>query len=439
MWLARKAFYRNLLVNNAGNVPANRPVILASNHPNAFMDPIMVALNFSHQVYYLARGDVFNTPLKKWALGSMNILPIFRKEDGDNNHVKNELTFQICNGLFKKGKTIIIYPEGYCVQEKKLRKLKKGTLRMAFGAEEDNNFELGLIIVPCGVNYDNPNKFRSDLVINIGEPIVINEYKEQFLQNENKTITDLTRKLEQAMSKEVLIIKHRELEPFCKDIETLYAEEIAYRLNLDTRNTQQLFDIRKKIANAVNAAADAEDVALADLKSDLKNYFAQVSKYRLRDFLINENEEQKKYFLLPYYLLLLAGFPVFITGCLFNYFPFTYPKKLAKKTAKNIEFYSSVLIGSGAIIFTLYYLFFLAISLILVQGLLLKLLFMVSIPLSGILSWKYYKLYKKTKGKEAFNKLLKNDKKNLDSLYSMRAELYKRVEDFYLKYSQDIR
>ena len=58
--LARLAFYRKRSVVGLNNLPKGKPYILAANHQNAFMDPIMVAGSIPFlQTFYLVRADIF--------------------------------------------------------------------------------------------------------------------------------------------------------------------------------------------------------------------------------------------------------------------------------------------------------------------------------------------------------------------------------------------
>ena len=72
-------------------------MILAVNHQNAFMDGILVAVKLRRPVFFLTRLDVFKG---KWVIKifkSMNLVPIFRKQDftGDIT-LKNQETFKYC-------------------------------------------------------------------------------------------------------------------------------------------------------------------------------------------------------------------------------------------------------------------------------------------------------------------------------------------------------
>ena len=97
IWLGY--FYRhnrNKTVTGLHHVPNDRPVILACNHPNAFMDAIMLGSTTRRRTWFLARSDVFR---KKWLaqfLSFIGIIPIYRLLEGAENLSKNDETFEKC-------------------------------------------------------------------------------------------------------------------------------------------------------------------------------------------------------------------------------------------------------------------------------------------------------------------------------------------------------
>ena len=172
------AFFKRAQIKNAHYLKVKGPIIIAMNHPNAFMDPVAFsALVYPPKVNYLARGDTFKKGLITHVLESLGIIPIFRIQDGGKEGLKkNDESYTKVNTLLKKNKKIIIFAEGLCVQERRLRSLKKGVPRMIFGAMETNQLD-NLIVVPVGINYTNPSQFRATLFCNVGEPIKMIDYK----------------------------------------------------------------------------------------------------------------------------------------------------------------------------------------------------------------------------------------------------------------------
>ena len=94
------------------------------------MDAIMVGSALPRRSWFLARSDVFR---KKWLanfLSFIGVIPIYRLLEGAENLQRNDETFDKCSKMLEQKKAIIIFSEGLCIQERRLRKLKKGTAPM---------------------------------------------------------------------------------------------------------------------------------------------------------------------------------------------------------------------------------------------------------------------------------------------------------------------
>lgn len=141
------------------------PVLLACNHPNSFLDSVILDLLFEKPVWSLARGDVFKNKLLVRILTSLKILPVYRTSEGVENLGENYRTFNACIDLFRKNNIITIFSEGKCVNEWHLRPLKKGTARLAIKAWEEG---IPLRVLPVGINYSSFRKFGKNVFIQIG-------------------------------------------------------------------------------------------------------------------------------------------------------------------------------------------------------------------------------------------------------------------------------
>jgi 1-acyl-sn-glycerol-3-phosphate acyltransferase len=143
--------YNKKIVFNAPNVlNTNGPLLIACNHPNSFLDAIILCAYFKRPIHALARGDAFAKPLSNYLLRLLRILPVYRKTEGG---VKNNYaTFDACLQVFKKNGVVLIFSEALCVNEWQLRPLKKGTARLAALAWQQ---QIPLQIVCCGINYSN--------------------------------------------------------------------------------------------------------------------------------------------------------------------------------------------------------------------------------------------------------------------------------------------
>lgn len=163
--LAIKLYCRSIRINHPEILDKKGPLLIAANHPNSFLDAVILATLFQQPIYSLARGDVFKGGTISRLLYGMNILPVYRISEGAQNLNSNYDTFSKCREIFRKNGIVLIFSEGLCVNEWKLRALKKGTARLAL---ESWNEGINLKILPCGLNYHSFLSFGKHVHINFG-------------------------------------------------------------------------------------------------------------------------------------------------------------------------------------------------------------------------------------------------------------------------------
>lgn len=175
------------------------PLIIAANHPNSFLDAVILSTLFSHPVYSLTRGDVFANSFFGKLLRSLRMLPVYRISEGAENLENNYATFKECYNIFKKKGIVLIFSEGRCINEWHLRPLKKGTARMAIGAWQQ---DIPLKIIPLGINYSSFRTFGKNIILNFGEMITAADLPEDL--NGGKAMIDFNSKLFEQLKKLVI-------------------------------------------------------------------------------------------------------------------------------------------------------------------------------------------------------------------------------------------
>ena len=168
--------FKRIFIQSLQHVPRKGAAILACNHPNSFLDAIVVALTLKRDIHFLVRSDVFRKPLAAAILKRLNMIPIYRLEEGAENLERNKGTFDLCNSILDKGGIILIFSEGNCVVEKRLRSLRKGTARIWLGAMEQRGWTNPIPVIPVGINYTHPYYCRSE----VRYPILKAWYSEPF-------------------------------------------------------------------------------------------------------------------------------------------------------------------------------------------------------------------------------------------------------------------
>jgi glycerol-3-phosphate O-acyltransferase/dihydroxyacetone phosphate acyltransferase len=396
------AFYKRIYGKNVQNTQVKGPVIIAMNHPNSFTDAIIFTyINYPTRVRYLARGDAFKPGLASWILEQIGIVPIYRIQDGGTEGLKkNDETYKRVNQLLKRNKKIIIFAEGLCVQERRLRPLKKGVARMVFGAYEYLNND-DLVVVPVGVNYSQPDKFRSTVFYNVGEPIKVKDFIADFHNNSAKGNKHFIQALEPKMKELITHINNKDYDIVVLQIESLYKKDLLKQQGLNYKNLEHDYIVTKQITELVNTAEISNKAVLDEFKGKAAIYFEELKKNKLRDWLIDldQHKNVKSLNLYLRFFLVLAGFPIYAIGLTGNYLPYKLTEKLTKKILKgNIEFYSSIIIGIGMFVFLINYVLWFLITYAFSPNIGWPILTCLVLVLSGWFSMDYYFFKIKTFG-----------------------------------------
>ena len=169
-------FYsKRIKVVGKKNIPKKGAVLFAINHPNGLIDPLIATTNIKRDSHYLVRAASFKKPLVKKILASLNLMPIYRIRDGASQLGKNKEIFESCFDIFKRGETLIIFPEGSHNRKRTIRPLSKGFTRIVFGALEKYP-DLEINVVPVGLTYQNASYYPTKVSVNFGKPISANEF-----------------------------------------------------------------------------------------------------------------------------------------------------------------------------------------------------------------------------------------------------------------------
>jgi 1-acyl-sn-glycerol-3-phosphate acyltransferase len=307
-------YYKRIIIDGLHHLPKHGPVILASNHPNSFLDACILGAMLPRRLHFIARSDVFNSPLKQWILGQLQLIPIYRLQEGIENLDKNKETFKKCHEVLNDGGVINIYSEGICVQEKRLRKLKKGTARIALDYVYE--FEQSLPVVAIGLNYMEPMKFRKEVIIGISKPFDAAEIRPEFGENPAQSIIAFNQKLTECLKGEVIHIESRERE---KEIDTLL---LAKRKELGFQKGYFITE-----------------------SGLLKQLIDFVYQLNLKDLPVVKKIPSKKISRASKIVLTVIALP----GMILNGLPLLAARKLTQSKVRLKEFKDSVLVASGMI------------------------------------------------------------------------------------------
>jgi len=350
--LAVRSYFRSICIKGFENIPDSGPIVFVANHNSAFMDPIILAVYVKRPLFFLARGESFSSKLVSFFFEHLNMLPVYRPEISPGEMHKNELVFQRCFYHLKKGKTILIFPEGISKTERNLQRLRTGTARIVLGAEAQNNFKLNVKIVPIGINYSNPHHFRSDVFVNFGVPISVSEFRKLYEDNEMTGVQELTDEIRKRLKKLLIIVKDEKLDHLITQIENLYRSQLRDE-SLQIHKAAQDFYLSKQIVKAVKYIQRNFPDKAINFEVKISNYFNRLKQLKLRDTQIRARGIRIEIWTNIFYFVL--GFPIFIYGYLTNVIPYKISEFLSKKIIVRKDFIGSMKLAFGMFVFFLFY------------------------------------------------------------------------------------
>ncbi len=207
VWLGLKIFCRKIIIAKTAALKTKGPLLIACNHPNSFLDAIILDVLFNNPVISLARGDAFLNPFVTKVLKALYMLPVYRTSEGKHNVPANYQTFNECQEVFNQNGIVLIFSEGRCVNEWHLRPLMKGTARLTLSSWDK---AIPLKVLPVGINYSSFKRFGKNVFLHFGELITERNIDRQ--ATEGLQIKELNQQLTQQLQQLVYEIKETDKE-----------------------------------------------------------------------------------------------------------------------------------------------------------------------------------------------------------------------------------
>lgn len=205
--LALPIYLKKLCVANFDKLPKGAPLMLASNHPDSFFDAVVIGSVLQQPIHTLTRGDVFKKPVAAFWLRQINLIPVYRGSEG-RQYVKNhDVTAQESHDALKKGDAVVVFSEGICVNEWRLRPLGKGTARMAYKIWYGDDPLKSMKVIPTGLNYEHFRGPGKRVSLRFGEEIG-HEDIQTSPQDYEKWLREFNDILDRKMNNEILTIPH---------------------------------------------------------------------------------------------------------------------------------------------------------------------------------------------------------------------------------------
>ncbi len=285
------------------------------------------------------------------------MIPVYRKQDDPNQMEKNAATFNKCFEYLEKGAAILMFPEGTSITERKLRPIKTGAARIVLGAEERNNFNLGVKVIPIGLNYENPHRFNRTLFVNIDEPIEAKSYLEAYQNDNFEACGKLTEQIRKQLESLIISIYNNQVNELEEAVEQLYKSKLTKDLGIDKRDDEAGFLLSKNITKSVIYFIENKPAFAEEMHKRINDYLINLNRLGLTDHDLNKDNKSKSILgnTVKAIFIIIFGFPVYLFGLVNNFLPFEIPGIIAEKTIKQLEYRGPVAMVTGTFTFLIFY------------------------------------------------------------------------------------
>ena len=275
-------YFRRIERFQVERVPATGPVLFASNHPGSITDAFLIGTALRRRVSFVGTVLLFRWRPLGWLLRVCGIIPVNRMKD-DPRAMRTVLeTFEACYRELERGGAVGIFPEGVTYNDALMRPMKSGTARMALELEQRHGGQLGLCVVPVGISYSGKQRYRSEVLLQFGEPIRVSEWLSDGAENRKAAIQRFSKAIEERIQALILHLPGLAEARLVKAVAALYRDRVRSEEPRSWTQSEEL-SMNQRIAALVKHYQQAQPERVMAFAARLDRYQRHLKQLRLPD------------------------------------------------------------------------------------------------------------------------------------------------------------
>jgi 1-acyl-sn-glycerol-3-phosphate acyltransferase len=312
------------------------------------MDPLLLGITQPHDLSFLAKATLFQSPLLGRFLAAHGVLPIYRRSDNPDDMGQNVVTFAACFELLEKGGAIALFPEGKSHARQAVLPLRTGCARIVLEVEDKNRYRLGVKIVPVGIYFSERHIFRSDALVVYGEILEPSDYFDRYRVDPPAAVRDLTAELERRLQRLTLHVPRAEDEALLSALGQIFSA---------TSDMTRRLEVDRILVKAVEHFRLNDPARYRELRRQVLRYNRLLSALALEHSQVVRRYRAKTVlrYLGPRLVLGSLGFPFFLWGAVNNFLPYKTPGWMSRLVARGVTEVATVKFLSGMVSFPFFY------------------------------------------------------------------------------------
>lgn len=391
-----RIFFQEIQVRNREQIPKDDPLIITSNHPNDKLDAMVIASTSPRKINFLAAGFLFKNKFLGWIMRSTGTIPVYRKHENSDANERNVESFEACFEVFENKGAIGVFPEGLTHQDRQVKKVKTGTARIAIEAEVRNNWQLGLKIIPVGLNYYHPTRIRGKIFVNFGKPIELADFRKVYETDPETAVHNLTDLIHEKIEGHIIHVDSENVQQLLSDLEHIYKGHLSDRLSKEMEVNE--FLISKKLAEAVQYYYQHQPEKIAEVWGQVENYKRKLKDLGVGDTMVREYHHRGVVWRgIGAFLLTIFGMPVVLYGWINSLPAIILTTIFSQRKANRLTKIALTKLTSGLLIFPVIYILQIIIFRNLFEAI-YTIPYAISLPLTGFFTLFFrdkFKVYKR--------------------------------------------